>query len=105
MCFYLNREVQLRKAEFVIQPYLTWIVAIPHRLISDASNKNNATGIQRIACPRSLWNSDIEDVLPDPNFFFEENKGVLVLKKGSSWRTSQNLPTTNGSLWSKFLWH
>ena len=54
MCFYLNREVQLRKAEFVIQPYLTWIVAIPHRLISDASNKNNATGIQRIACPRSL---------------------------------------------------
>ena len=84
MSFYLNREVQLRKDEFVIQPYLTWIVVIHHRLISDASKKNDGIGIQTIACSKSLRNSDIEDVLPDPNFFFEENKGVLVLKKGSS---------------------
>ena len=46
--------------------------------------KNDAIGIQTIACSKSLRNSDIEDVLPDPNFFFEENKGALVLKKGSS---------------------
>ena len=28
-----------------------------------------------------IGNSDIEDILSDPNFFIEENKRVLVLKK------------------------
>ena len=28
-----------------------------------------------------MRNSDIEDILSDPNFFVEENKEVLVLKK------------------------
>ena len=81
MCFYLNSDVQLREAGFVIQPYLPWIVATPDGLISDASNNNDAIGILRIVCPRSLRNSDIEDILFDPNFFIEENKRVLVLKR------------------------
>ena len=81
MCFYLNRDVQLRKAGFVIQPHLPWIVATPDGLISDASSSNDAIGILRIVCPRSLRNSDIEDILSDPNFFIDENKGVLVLKR------------------------
>ena len=81
MCFYLNRDVQLREAGFVIQPHLPWIVATLDGLISDASNNNDAIGILRIVCPRSLRNSDIEDILSDPNFFIEENKGVIVLKR------------------------
>ena len=81
MCLYLNRDVQLREAGFVIQPHLPWIVATPDGLISDASNSNDVIGILRIVCPRSLRNSDIEDILSDPNFFIEENKGVLVLKR------------------------
>ena len=78
--FYLNRDVQLREARFVILPHLPWIVAKPDGLISDASNNNDEIGILRIVCPRSLRNSDIEDILSDPNFFIEENKEVLVLK-------------------------
>ena len=60
---------------------LPWIVATPDGLISDASNNNDAIGILRIVCRRSLRNSDIQDILSDPNFFIEENKGVLVLKR------------------------
>ena len=60
---------------------MPWIVVTLDGLISDVSNKNDAVGILRIACPRSLRNSDIEDILPDPNFFIEENKGALVSKK------------------------
>ena len=78
--FYLNRDLQLREAGFVILPHLPWIVATPNGLISDASNNNDGIGILRIVCPRSLRNSDIEDILSDPNFFIEENKGGLVLK-------------------------
>ena len=37
MCFYLNRDVEFRKADFVIQPHLLWIVVTPDGLISDAS--------------------------------------------------------------------
>ena len=81
MCFCLNRDVQLREAGFVIHPHLPWNVTTPDDLISDASKNNDAAGILRIACPRSLRNSDIEDILSDPNFFIEENKGVLVLKR------------------------
>ena len=81
MCFYLNCDVQLREAGFVIQPHLPWIVATPDGLMSDTSNNNDAIGILRIVCPRSLRNSDIEDILSDPNFFIEENKGVPVLKR------------------------
>ena len=81
MFFILNREVQLREAGFVIQSHLLWIVATPDRLISDKSNNNNAIGILRIACPRSLRNSDIQYISSDPNLFIEENKRVLVLKK------------------------
>ena len=82
MCFYLNRDVQLlREAGFVIQPHLPWIVATPDSLISDVSNNNDAIEILRIVCPRSLRNSDIEDIFSEPNFFIEENKGVLVLKR------------------------
>ena len=66
---------------FVIQSHLSWIVATPDGLISDASNNNDAIGILRIVCRRSLRNSDIQDILSDPNFFIEENKGVLVLKR------------------------
>ena len=60
---------------------MPWIAATPDGLISDASNNNDAIGILRIVCPRSLRNSDIENILSDPNFFIEENKGVLVLKR------------------------
>ena len=45
MCFYLNGDVQLREAGFVMQPHLPWIVATPDGLISDASNNNDAIGI------------------------------------------------------------
>ena len=62
---------------------MPWIVVTLDGLISDVSNKNDAVGILRIVCPRSLRNSDIEDILPDPNFSIEENKGVLS-KKGPS---------------------
>ena len=81
MCFYLNRDLELRKTGFVIQPHLPSIVATTDGLISDASNNNYAIGILRIVCPRSLRNSDIEDILSASNFFIEENKGVLVLKR------------------------
>ena len=80
MYFYLNRDVQLREAEFVIELHLPWIVATPDGPISDASNNNGAIAILRIVCQRSLQNSDIEDILSDPNFFIEESKGVEVLK-------------------------
>ena len=63
---------------------MPWIVVTLDGLISDVSNKNDAVGILRIVCPRSLRNSDIEDILPDPNFFIEESKGALASKKGSS---------------------
>ena len=33
MCFYLNRDVQLREAGFVIQSHLPWTVATPDGLI------------------------------------------------------------------------
>ena len=102
--FYLNREVHFRKAKFVvIQPHLPWFVATPDGLISDESNKNDAIGILRIVCPRSLRNSDIEDILPDPVSLLKKTRQYL--KKISSRRTSQKLSSTNGSLWSKFLWH
>ena len=81
MRFYLNRDVQLRETGFVIQAHLPWIVATPDGLISDASNNNDAIEILRILCPRSWRNSEIEDILSDPNFFIEESKGVLVLKR------------------------
>ena len=81
MCFYLLRDLQLQEDGFVIQPHLPWIVARPDALISYTSNNNDATGILKIVCPRSLRNSDIEDILSGPNFFIEENKGVLVVKK------------------------
>ena len=71
-------------------------------LIWDISNNNDAIGILRIVCPMSLRISDIEDILSDTNFFIEENEGVLVLKKGSSWRTFHKFSITNRSLWSKF---
>ena len=73
--------MHLREAGFVIQPHLPWIVATPDGLISDASNNNDAIGILRIACPRSLRNCDIEDILSDPIFFIEEIKAVPVLKR------------------------
>ena len=72
--------MQLREAEFVIELHLPWIVATPDDPISDASNNNDAIAILRIVCQRSLQNSDIEDILSDPNFFIEESKGVEVLK-------------------------
>ena len=50
-------------------------------LISDAWNNNDAIRIIRIVCPWSFWNSNIEDILSDPNFVIKENKGVLVLKR------------------------
>ena len=98
MSFYLNHEVQLRKDEFVIQPYLTWIVVIHLRLISDASNDNYAIRILRIICLRSLQNGNIEVILSDFNFLIEEKKGVLVLKKIILTRTFHKLSTTNESL-------
>ena len=73
MCFYLNRDAQLREAGFVIQPHLPWIVVTPDGLISDASN-NDAIGIQRTVWPRSLQNVDMEDILSDSNLFIEENE-------------------------------
>ena len=45
--FYLNRDVQLKKAGFVNQPHSPWIVATPDRLISDKSNNNDSIGIIR----------------------------------------------------------
>ena len=72
--------MQLRETEFVIELHLPWIVATPDGPISDASNNNDAIAILRIVCQRSLQNSDIEDILSDPNFFIEESKGVEVLK-------------------------
>ena len=35
ICIYLNRDVQLREAGFVIQSHLPWIVATPDGLRSD----------------------------------------------------------------------
>ena len=35
MCFYLNRDMQLRETGFVIQPNLPWIVATPDDLKDD----------------------------------------------------------------------
>ena len=63
MCFYLNRDVELREADFVIQPHLSWIVDTYDGLISEVSNNNDTTGILRIVCPRPLENSDIENNL------------------------------------------
>ena len=62
MCFYLNRDVQLLEPGFIIQPHLSWIVATPDGLISHASTNNDAIGILRIVYPRSLQNSDVEDI-------------------------------------------
>ena len=56
----------------MIQPHLHWIVATPDGLISNASNNNDAIGILRIECPRSLPNSNIEDILSDPNFLLKK---------------------------------
>ena len=89
MCFYLNGDLELPDAGFVIQPHLPWIVMTIDGLISDALNDNDAVGILRIACLRSLrilclrslQNANIEDILSDLNFFINESKGVLVLKK------------------------
>ena len=72
MCFYLNRDLELREAGFVIRPHLPGIVVTPDGLISNVSSNNDAIGILRIVCPRSLQNSDL---------FIEENEGLLVLKK------------------------
>ena len=72
--------MQLREAGFLIQSHLPFIVATPDGITSDASNNNDPIGILRIVCHRSLRNSDIEDILSDPSFFIEEDKGVLVLK-------------------------
>ena len=44
------------------QPHLSWIVAKPDGLISHASTNNDAIGILRIVYPRSLQNSDVEDI-------------------------------------------
>ena len=81
MCFYLNGDLELPDASFVIQPHLPWIVVRTDGLIPDASNDNDAIGILRIACLRSLQNANIEDILSDLNFFINENNCVLVLKK------------------------
>ena len=81
MWFYLNREVQLREAGFLIQSHLPYVVATPDGVIWDASKNNDAIRILRTVCHRSLRNSDIEDILSDPSFFIEEDKGVLVLKR------------------------
>ena len=62
MCFYLNRDVLLLEPGLIIQPHLSWIVATPDGLISDASTNNDAIGILRIVYPRSLQNSDVEDI-------------------------------------------
>ena len=53
MCFYLNRDVQLREDGFLIQLHLPWIVATADGLISGASNNNDAIEILRIVCQRS----------------------------------------------------
>ena len=52
----------------------------PDGLMSDVSNNNDAIGILKIECSRSLRSSDVEDVLSDPNLFIEENKRALVSK-------------------------
>ena len=67
MCFYLNRDLELREAGFVIRPHLPGIVVTPDGLISNVSSNNDAIGILRIVCPRSLQNSDL---------FIEENEGA-----------------------------
>ena len=52
MCFYINRDVELRESGFVIHSHLPWIVATLDGVTSDVSINNDAIGILIIACLR-----------------------------------------------------
>ena len=82
MCFYLNRDIQIRKTGCVLQPSLPWFVTNPDGLICDHSvTDGNVFGILKIVCPKTRRNDDLDHILSDPAFFITEIEGELTLKK------------------------
>ena len=80
----LHRDVEVRPAEFVIQPNLFWLVAAPSGLISD-KNIPEQFGIVLVKSPRAKRNFDPFVLLQDSSFSVEKlDTDLLCLKQKHS---------------------